>query len=264
MTELAVLDAKRARLQALRPLDAARLRALDFALKPLETELIAASNQIEGNTLTVRETELVIAKGLTIGGKPLRDHLEAINHRAALDYVQEIAARREPLSQFNIKSVHQLILTRLNDEWAGRYRNVPVRIAGSRHVPPPFLQVAEQMDELERFLLSQEAALHPVHFAADAHEKLATIHPFVDGNGRTSRLLMNLVLLRGGFPLVSIPGDAAARLNYYDALEATQTGDEPGAFRAFIAARTGEALDRMLAIFEEFAGEAVSPQPGGR
>ncbi len=251
---LEVLDAKLQRLNALRPLDPARVRGLAGVFTGFETELIAASNQIEGNSLTLRETALVIEKGLTISGKPLRDHLEALNHRAALDWIKLAAAQSGPVTQHEVLEIHRAVLTRLDDEWAGRYRNVPVRITGSRHVPPNPVKVAGLMDEWEAFGAARWHAEHPVFLAADLHARLAGIHPFVDGNGRTSRLVMNLALLRHGWPLVVIPGESAHRLAYYDALEKTQTSGTPDAFREFIAARADEMLDRYLAVLEELPG----------
>lgn len=245
------LDRKLQELQALRPLDAARVRALGSVFTAFETELIATSNQIEGNTLTIRETALVIEKGMTIGGKPLKDHLEALNHKAALDWIKTAGTTAGPITQAEVLEIHRLVLTRLDDEWAGRYRNVPVRITGSRHVPPNALKVPDLMDAWEANASEQWTSLHPVHLAADLHEKLAGIHPFIDGNGRTSRLVMNVALLRHGWPLVVIPSESALRLAYYESLEKAQTGVDPEAFRQFIVARVDAMLDRYLEVLRE-------------
>jgi len=245
------LDRKLQELQALRPLDAARVRALASVFTAFETELIATSNQIEGNTLTIRETALVIEKGMTIDGKPLKDHLEALNHKAALDWIKSAGTTAGPVTQVEVLEIHRLVLTRLDDEWAGRYRNVPVRITGSRHVPPNAVKVPDLMDAWESNACAQWTSLHPVYLAADLHEKLAGTHPFIDGNGRTSRLVMNLALLRHGWPLVVIPSESALRLAYYESLEKAQTGVEPDAFRQFIVARVDAMLDRYLEVLHE-------------
>jgi len=243
---LSTLDTKLAQLNTLRPLDAASVRALRSVFESFETELIATSNQIEGNTLTMRETAMVIEKGMTISGKPLKDHLEALNHKAALDYIKQVGESRAAITQKEILRIHEVVLTRLDDEWAGRYRNVPVRIVGSKHLPPNAAKVPDLMDAWEAEASQCWQSTHPVLLAADLHATLAGIHPFIDGNGRTSRLMMNLTLLRHGWPLVIIPSESALRLAYYQALEDTQTGTRADAFREFICQRVDEMLDRYL------------------
>ena len=236
-------------LQALRPLEPAQVRALEeTVIAPFELEVIATSNQIEGNSLTLRETEMVLAKGVTIVGKPLKDHLEAVNLSAAFHYLKELVKQPEPITGRLVRELHQMILSRIADEWAGAYRTVPVRIAGASHQPPHFLEVPRLMDEWEQHLASVPADIHPVLLAADAHAQLVGIHPFADGNGRTSRLVMNLILMRAGYPAIVIPSDSASRLAYYDALDATHTGAQPHAFRDFITAATNTMLDRYLAV----------------
>lgn len=248
---LDLLDRKHHELQALRPLDAAGARALASVFNAFETELIATSNQIEGNTLTIRETALVIEKGLTISGKPLKDHFEAVNHKTALDWVKQAAATTSPITQREVLTIHQAVLTRLDDEWAGRYRTMPVRITGSKHLPPNAVKVPDLMDAWEADAAKDWNTLHPVLLAADLHAKLAGVHPFIDGNGRTSRLVMNLCLLRHGWPLVVIPSESTLRLAYYDALEQAQTGSQPEAFRQFICERVDAMLDRYLEVLRE-------------
>ena len=240
------LTEKLARLQALRPLEAAQVRALEEkVVAAFELEVIATSNQIEGNSLTLRETEMVLSKGVTIAGKPLKDHLEAVNLAAAFAYLKSIVASGEPITGRLVRELHQMVLSRIDDAWAGTYRTVPVRISGAAFVPPSPLDVPRLMEDWEKSLASA-ADLHPALLAADVHEKLVTIHPFVDGNGRTARLLMNLVFLRAGYPAIVIPSDSASRLAYYDALEATQTGADPAAFRHFIIRAADAMLDRYL------------------
>jgi len=249
MTPLLHLTEKLQRLQALRPLEPSQVRALEEKVVAVfELEVIATSNQIEGNSLTLRETEMVLSKGVTIAGKPLKDHLEALNLHAAFTYLKTLVKNPEPITGRLVRELHQMILSRIADEWAGVYRTVPVRIAGAKHQPPHFLEVPRMMDEWENRIASSAKTLHPVLLAADVHEQLVTIHPFVDGNGRSARLMMNLVFLRCGYPAIVIPSDSASRLAYYDALELTQTGEQPEAFRDFIISATDTMLDRYLDI----------------
>lgn len=240
------LTEKLPRLQALRPLEPAAVRALEEkVVAAFELEVIATSNQIEGNSLTIRETELVLSKGVTIAGKPLKDHLEAVNLAAAFDYLKSLVRSTEPLTGRLVQELHQMVFSRIDDEWAGVYRTVPLRIAGAKHQPPAFLEIPRLMDEWEQYLVDS-AGLHPALLAADVHEKLVTIHPFVDGNGRTARLMMNLMFLRAGYAAIVIPSDAESRLAYYDALEATQTGADPDAFRRFVVRAADVMLDRYF------------------
>lgn len=251
MNRLVQLTEKQQRLQALRPLEPSQVRALEEkVIAAFDLEVIASSIQIEGNSLTLRETEMVLSKGITIAGKPLKDHLEAVNFSAAFDYVKSLVENSEPLTERLVRELHQMVLSRIADDWAGVYRTVPVRIAGSKHQPPNFLEVPRLMAEWETETAAASLALHPAHLAADVHEKFVTIHPFVDGNGRTARLLMNLAFLRAGYPAIVIPSDSTSRLAYYDALEDTQTGSRPEAFRDFIATAADVMLDRYLATLD--------------
>lgn len=246
MALLAQLTEKQQRLQALRPLEPSQVRALEEkVIAAFDLEVIATSNQIEGNSLTLRETEMVLSKGITIAGKPLKDHLEAVNLSAAFDYVKGLVKSDEPITERLVRELHQMVLSRIDDDWAGVYRTVPVRIAGAAHQPPHFLEVCRLMNEWEA-AISKSTHLHPAQLAADIHESFVTIHPFVDGNGRTARLLMNLVFMRAGYPAIVIPSDSASRLAYYGALEATRTKSQPEAFREFIISATDVMLDRYL------------------
>jgi Fic family protein len=175
----------------------------------------------------------VALEGITVGGKPLKDHLEAVNHRDAILLLEDLVRKAEPLSEWTIKSLHQLILKGIDDDNAGRYRTINVRIAGAEHVPPDQLLVPELM---ERFVTSHRedtVRMHPVERAARVHSDFVKIHPFVDGNGRTSRLLMNLELLKAGYPAAVLPVER--RLEYYEALEADHVEGRSEPFVALIA-----------------------------
>ncbi len=250
MDLLQQLTGKLQRLQALRPLDPSQVRALEEkVVTPFEVEVIATSNQIEGNSLTVRETEMVLSKGVTIAGKPLKDHLEAVNLQAAFRYLKSLVGGAEPITARLVRELHQMVLSRIADEWAGVWRTVPVRIAGAAHQPPHFSEVPNLMEQWERGM-ADPSPLHPAIQAADAHEKLVTIHPFVDGNGRTARLLMNLIFMRAGYPAIVIPSDSTSRLAYYDALESAQTGRDPHAFPNFVTGCANTMLDRYLGTID--------------
>ena len=241
---LAAIDALKAQLDARRPLTADEVRGLQSVFDAERTDYIFESNAIEGNALTLAETEVVLTRGLTVAGKPLKDHLEAKNHLEAFGMVEDLARNRIPLSETILLQLHAIILRSIEDEWAGRYRNVRVRIAGARHVPPNPAKVPELMEELFGWYRGCEQTSHPVEVAADLHHRLAHVHPFIDGNGRLCRLAMNLHLIRHGYPLTIIRSASGERVRYYDALAATDERGEPAPFREFVAARVLDALHR--------------------
>ncbi len=204
------------------------------------------SNKIEGNTLSLNETHLVVNEGITIGGKSMREHLEAINHSEAIDFVSEILVGKEHFGKRNLLEIHRLILKSIDNDNAGRYRNVPVRIAGSAHEPPqPFL-IDKMMEDFFIHYEKQKRKLHPILLAAEMHERLATIHPFVDGNGRTSRLLMNMLLLQNGYTIAILKGDATSKLRYFKALETVQVNSDPTPFYELVLDCVIESLEEHL------------------
>lgn len=214
----------------------------------LELEFTCESNRIEGNTLTLRETDLVVNKGLTIAGKSMREHLEAINHNEAVDYIKELVSRDFILNERELLSIHNLILRGIHPEDAGRYRKVQVMISGSSHLPPQPYLVQKSMEDYFIWYAENRMKLHPVILAAEMHERLVTIHPFIDGNGRTSRLVMNAILLQNGYVIANIKGDADSRMKYYSALEAVQTDSSRDAFIRFIAEIEKSCLERYHSI----------------
>lgn len=216
----------------------------------LELEYTFESNKIEGNTLTLKETDLIVNEGLTISGKSMREHLEAINHQEAIAYIKELMDKNTAINEREILCIHNLILRGIYPEDAGKYRKVQVMIKGSSHMPPqPFL-VAKEMEELIIWYLSNKNKLHPVILAAEMHERLVTIHPFIDGNGRTSRLIMNLILLQHGYVIANIKGTNESRMLYYNALEACQVKNNKENFLLFIAQTEKECLERYLSILK--------------
>ena len=218
--------------------------------KALEIEYTYESNKIEGNTLTLQETALVIEKGLTVGGKTLNEHLEAINHTQAIDYIKELAKEKNNISERDILQIHSLILQGIDKPNAGTYRKVPVIISGAKHIPPQPLLIPQQMKDLFVWYNENKEVLHPIELSAEMHERLVTIHPFIDGNGRTSRLLMNLILLQNGYPIAILKGDDQSRLSYYNALEIAQTQNNKEVFIQLITSTIKETINRILSIFE--------------
>lgn len=207
------------------------------------------SNKIEGNTLTLSQTTAVIKDGITIAGKSVQDHLEAINHEEAIqllyDFVDEkIAFTRHILMQF-----HSLILRGINSKYAGKLRDVPVRISGAEHVPPQAYLLEGMMEDYFAYFRLHQKSLHPVILAAEMHERLVSIHPFIDGNGRTARLVMNLILVSNGYPIAILKGDDISRQRYYDALAAVQIDHDASAFYTLVI----EALRASLVEHIELA-----------
>jgi Fic family protein len=238
---LARIENKKIQLDALRPLPSIALKRLQ---EQIMVEWIYNSNAIEGSTITLRETQLILETGLTIGGKSLREHFEVINHRDAIDYVEQLSSATEPISPFHVRQIHKLVLTRIDDEAAGRYRTTQVHIAGAAHVPPEAWLVAQQMDDWGGWLVESETKEHPVLLAALAHHRLVAIHPFVDGNGRTARLVMNLILMRAGYPPTVIL--RTNRKQYYRVLAETDS-ENPSPLVNFV----GQAVERSLNLYLE-------------
>ena len=223
------VDALKEQLSILRPLPEEALRKIQDAL---DIEYTYESNRIEGNTLTLQETALVVNEGVTISGKSMREHLEAINHTEAISYIKDIAKQDIEISERTIKEIHALILHGIDRENAGRYRTVPVMISGSAHMPPqPYLIEKQMEDFMIRFKQMEKEMVHPVLVAAYLHGELVRIHPFIDGNGRTSRLLMNLYLLRNGYVIITLKGSNDEKVNYYMALEKSHTEHLPEDFQ---------------------------------
>ena len=236
------IDALKRRLDTLRPMAGASLDALEAWY---DVELTYTSNAIEGNTLTRSETAVVLEKGITVRGKPLGDHMEAIDHREALGYVRRLAARDEALRESDVRKLHALVLARSRPGEAGRYSDRQRAVAGSTVVFPVPSEIAPRMGEFGAWL---SAAGATPEAAFEAHYRLVTIHPFTDGNGHTARLLMNLVLLRGGYPPVVIGPDE--RPDYLDALEGRQLGRGDGDYGTFMAGRLLVSLRHHVAHAE--------------
>ncbi|WP_028309609.1 Fic family protein [Desulfitibacter alkalitolerans] len=237
-----VIDEKKKMLEENRPLPQHTLKSLQ---ETILVEWIYNSNAIEGNTLTISETKVVL-EGITIGGKSMREHLEVINHRDANIYLEELVKNKEHISEWLIKNLHRLILKTIDDENAGVYRGENVLISGAKHRPPEHFLVKEKMEQLIENYKSQLQSLHPIHRAALLHGEFVKIHPFVDGNGRTARLIMNFELMKNGYPPAIIK--AEIRSNYYDALDLAHTTGDYSTFIKLVSDCVETSLDLWLSV----------------
>ncbi|MFC6095306.1 Fic family protein [Flavobacterium qiangtangense] len=216
--------------------------ALQKIKETLSVEWTYNSNSIEGNTLSLRETQMVIQEGITVKGKSLREHFEAKNHDKAVDYLYEIVSQDYVLRSIDILSLHGLVLRTIEDDFAGRIRNAGVRITGANFVPPNANKVSDLLDELIAFVNENPLGLNDIELATIFHHKLVWIHPFFDGNGRTVRLAMNLLLMRKGFPpAIILKND---RKKYYDALNQANKGNYQK-----LTLLMSQSLERTLNIY---------------
>lgn len=230
---------KKQDLQASRPLPNI---ALNKIRESLSIEWTYNSNSIEGNTLSLRETQMVLQEGITIKGKSLREHFEAHNHDKAIDYLFSIINDNYVLRSIDILSLHGLVLRSIEDDFAGRLRNGGLRISGAIFVPPNANKVSDYLDELIDFVNTNPLELNDIELAAIFHHKLVWIHPFFDGNGRTVRLSMNLLLMRCGFPpAIILKND---RKKYYEALNQANNGNYQKLMLLMC-----QALERSLNIY---------------
>lgn len=214
------LSSKKAELDQYRPLPNSVVQRLYGDLRVL---LTYHSNAIEGNTLSLRETQMVIEHGLTVRGHPLREYLEATNHAEAFDYLTELVEGKQALSLETILTLHRLVMKGIDDEHTGRFRNGPVYIRGANIIPPPAAEVVGLLGEWLSWQRGAGQPFEPVVRAAISHHDFEVVHPFFDGNGRTGRLLMNLMLMREGYPPALLRQDW--RVSYLQALDTATTGN---------------------------------------
>ena len=235
------VDNLKKELDSKRPLPKETLKSLR---ESINLEWTYNSNGIEGNTLTLRETQIVL-EGITVGGKSIKEHLEAINHEQAILYLDDLVKTENPINEWNIKSIHQLILKGIDNNNAGQYRKENVIIKGAVHVPPDYLQLPELMEKL---IINYNTwnKYHPIIKAALLHGELVKIHPFVDGNGRTSRLFMNLDLMNSGYLPVIIKKES--RLKYYEALDKAHTTGNYTDFVKLVTELEMEMLKKYLEL----------------
>ena len=236
------IDRKKIELDGRRPLTAGEVERLN---EEFIVEYTYNSNAIEGNTLTLRETDLVL-RGLTIDKKPLKDHMEAVGHKEAFEFVSELVKNNVPISESVIKQIHYLVLADKKED-RGVYRRVPVRIMGAQHEPvQPYLIVPKMEELLRTFLESTE---HIVTKLARFHIEFEGIHPFIDGNGRTGRLLVNLELMKAGYPPIDIK--FTDRITYYNAFDEYYVKYNLSAMENLFAGYINARLDMYLDILED-------------
>ncbi len=236
------IDLKKAELESRRPLTEGELERLK---EEFMVEYTYNSNAIEGNTLTLKETDLVL-RGLTIDRKPLKDHIEAVGHREAFEYICELVKERAPLTEKIIKDIHFLVLADKQDD-RGVYRRIPVKIVGAHHEPvQPYLISPKIEQLLSDYAASEE---HLVTKLARFHLDFEGIHPFIDGNGRTGRLIVNLELMKGGYPPIDIK--FTDRRVYYNAFDAYYVKHDISVMETLFAGYINKRLDTYLKILQE-------------
>ena len=238
------IESKLRELNKLRPLPPIAVKKLR---QRFEIEMTYNSNGIEGNSLTLKETYLVISEGITVKNKPLKDHLEAKDHYEALEFIMDLVEHKKPqtVSEQLIRTLHQIVVRDTEKEWAGRYRNSHVFIAGAGHKPPEAILIPEKMAGLIHWFRGAQSKLHSIELSALIHHKFVHIHPFFDGNGRTARLLMNVILMREGYPLAVILKND--RKKYYDCLARSDREDYAPLVR-FVAQSVERSLDIYLKV----------------
>lgn len=238
------IDALKEQLAAFRPLSEAEAEALhdEFVV-----EHTYNSNAIEGNTLTLKETQMVL-QGITIDRKPLKDHLEAIGYKEAFEYIEELAKEPKPLTAHNICAIHSLVLADRKED-RGHWRRVPVSIAGAMNKPVQPYQIEPMIHALLADMDTTYKHLHIVESTALFHLRFESIHPFIDGNGRTGRLLMNLQLIKAGYPPINVK--FADRRRYYEAFDDFARRNTPEAMSKLIAEYLSERLEKMIAILRQ-------------
>lgn len=254
---ISIVAQKQRAIDAARPLPQATLRSLedDFTIRYAHN-----TTAIEGNTLTLAETQVVL-EGLTVGGKTLQEHLEVLNIRDALSWLRTIVQNTEPINGHTVLDIHKLIMAGILKEEAGMYRRQPVYIRGASHVPPNWVKLPEHMEQLSNLLETGPGYDHPVVFASRMHLRLVTIHPFVDGNGRTARMLTNLILMRHGYPPAMY--SAGQRSEYIEAIREADMGADDR-FVVLTAQAVEFMQDRYLQMIRQVAeGEGGGPSKQG-
>lgn len=212
-----IIDSLKEKIDKYRPFSK---QLADSLHEKLIVEWTYNSNAIEGNTLTMSETKVVL-EGITVGGKTMVEHLETINHRDAILFIEDLVSNKEPISEWNIRNIHSLILKGIDNKNAGRYRTENVVISGAKHIPPKHYEITDLMQELIEEYDNNWEGYHPVVRATLLHGEFVKIHPFIDGNGRTARLLLNFELMRNGYTPIIIKNEDRAK--YYEVLDIAHT-----------------------------------------
>ena len=238
------IDILKMKIDSYRPLSKNLANSLH---EKLVVEWTYNSNAIEGNTLTMSETKVVL-EGITIGGKSMVEHLETINHREAILFVEDLIASEEILSEWNLRNIHVIILKEIDDKNSGRYRTENVLVSGAKHTPPKHFELDYLMQKLIQEYRNDWGDLHPVVKATLLHGEFVKIHPFTDGNGRTARLLLNFELLNNGYKPIIIKNEQ--RASYYDVLDLAHTTMNYGPFIKLIADLVVESEELWLSVLD--------------
>lgn len=224
-------DSYKQKISSVRPLAKEELKSLDNYFR---IGFTYSSNALEGNTLTLSETKILLEDGITVGGRPLKDCYEAVGHGCAYDFMLEFARQQNMcITEGTIKKLHNLFYQKVDAGQAGKYRSIQVYISGTEYIPPAPDEIPQLMKHLIDQIHSSQTTLHPIELATMAHKRLVDIHPFIDGNGRTARLLMNLILVNTGYGVVSIP--PIWRNDYINALSASRKQNDIEPFSKLIA-----------------------------
>lgn len=239
-----LVDSLKLRIDTYRPLSANLAKSLH---EKLVVEWTYNSNAIEGNTLTMSETKVVL-EGITVGGKSMVEHLEIINHREAILFVEDLIAAKEALSEWNLKNIHALILKEIDNKNSGCYRNENVLISRAKHIPPKHFELDYLMQKLIKEYGQEWKNFHPVVRATLLHGEFVKIHPFIDGNERTARLLLNFELMKYGYTPVIIRNDQ--RASYYDVLNFAHTTMNYEPFIKLVAELVIESEELWLSVLE--------------
>ena len=211
--------------------------------KDLNIKWTYNSTGIEGNSYTLNQTRILLAEGITIGGKRLVEHLEIIGHSEAIEYLEDIIENNVELTEREIKNIHSLVTKDIENVNSGAYRNNAVYISGSKHIPPQPYLVSEKMEELMLWYNNESKNIHPIERAAILHGEFVSIHPFIDGNGRTARLLLNFELMKNNYPAIII--EIEEREKYFDALEVGNLSGNWDKFTEFVREKCEERIDYM-------------------
>lgn len=215
--DFSIIDFSKEKIDKYRPFSK---QLADSLHEKLVVEWTYNSNAIEGNTLTMSETKVVL-EGITVGGKTMVEHLETINHRDAILFIEDLVTNKEPISEWNIRNIHSLILKGIDNKNAGKYRTENVVISGAKHIPPTHYEITTLMQELIEEYNNNWRDYHPVVRATLLHGEFVKIHPFIDGNGRTARLLLNFELMKNGYTPIIIKNENRAK--YYEILDIAHT-----------------------------------------
>ena len=247
-SRLQEIDNLKAKIDSFRPLSENILKQIKAYFK---ISFTYTSNAIEGNTLSLSETKIIIEDGITIGGKPVKDHLEVIGQANAYDLLFDIAQNEKDITEQTILKLHHMLYNNIDEAKSGKYRDCNVLITGSEYELPKHDKLSELMQEFCAEIPVKKENLHPVEFSAWLHERLVSIHPFIDGNGRTARLIMNLALLQAGYNIITIP--PVVRNDYIFGLQEAQLKNNIQPFTNFISEMVLEAQKEYLRIIERLS-----------